>query len=393
MTQLIDPKEKKFERAYRRKFIDLTGRENVVIQYEEDVAGFDLGLHLTAEESVTTNRVWFQFKGIHASTLSSEKLESDGFASRSIKVKHLRAWYASPEPVYLIYYIEPSDLFLAEDVRDIVDREWGDEVLNSKLFQDGAEVTVKISTTKKIDSRFWAQLHGHRSMRTDGRSFRGRPLGHSHDPLTTTPQMMDPELFEEVVKDLLAQHDYRMLEVLDPSALFWEPSRSGNLATLTRGVLGQKYEIILQATNEFIPDETGFRIEGASDYAFGPCAVLIHSKVTTPPNPAEVTKLAAELVEKKGIRRLLVFVNGYMLSENMRGCCYFEYSQVSRTTDMKCTPQHLEDLGFNLCLTTNTYNRFRDKITWWGHAIWRKEKGVTVLSPDREIDLGQKQRP
>jgi len=93
----------------------------------------------------------------------------------------LRAWYASPEPVYLVYYIEANDLFLAEDVRNIVESEWGDEVLNSKLFQDGAEVTVKISTTEKVDSRFWTQLHGHTSMRTDGRSFRGSLIS---DPST-----------------------------------------------------------------------------------------------------------------------------------------------------------------------------------------------------------------
>jgi hypothetical protein len=39
-------------------------------------------------------------------------------------VNHLRFWYAAPEPVYLVVYVESVDLFIAEDVRDIVDRQW-----------------------------------------------------------------------------------------------------------------------------------------------------------------------------------------------------------------------------------------------------------------------------
>jgi hypothetical protein len=381
-TQLTDPQELKFERAYTRKFLDLSGRENVLIKYEQDVAALDLGLHLTAQESVTNTRVWFQLKGLHASTLPSEQFEREGFASRQIKVKHLRVWYESPEPVYLVYYVESLDIFLAEDVRDIVDREWGDELLNPTLFEnEDSLIAVRISRTKIVDADFWANLYRHRSMRTDGRSFRGRPLGHSHDPLTTTPQIMEPSLFEALVDDLLSEHDYRMQEKLDPSSLFSGPSRAGNVATLTCGVLQQKYEIILQATNEFIPDENGFRIEGASDYAFGPCAVLVHSNVSTPPDPVKVVELARELAETRGVNRLLVFVNGYMLTENMRNCCFYEYRQAEQGAGLRCMPQHLEDIGFNLCITTNTYHKFRDRITWWGKAVWRKAKTPIVVGP------------
>ena len=165
------------------------------------------------------------------------------------------------------------------------------------------------------------------------------------------------------------------------ASLFNETSREGNLATLTYGVLHQKYEIILQLTNQFLPDEDGFRIQGESDYAFGPCAVLIHSQVVTPPNPTAVNGLARNLVETKGIKRLLVFVNGYMFTEDGRGCCFYEYRQAQDGTGIKCMPQQLEDIGFSLCVTTNTYHRFRDKVSWWGKAKWAKEKRPLSILP------------
>lgn len=381
-TGLTDPEETSFERSYTRKFLNLSGSEGACIKYEEDVAALDLGLHLTAHNTVTNTRVWFQLKGIHDSTLPSDKFKNQGFASRKIRVKHLRAWYKSPEPVYLVYYVESADCFLAEDVRDIVERKWGDEILNTAMFEnEESETTVRISNEAQINAIFWERLSSHSSMRIDGRSFRGRPLGHSHDPLTTTLGIMEPSLFSELVNDLLSEHGYRIKENLDVTELFADASRGGNLASLTCGVLHQKYEIILQLTNEFIPDENGFRIEGDSDYGFGPCAVLVHSQVTTPPDPAAVTAMAHRLVNTKRIKRLLVFVNGYMFTENHRGCCFYEYRQAINGTELRCTPQHLEDIGFNLCIATNTYHRFRDRVSWWGKALWAKEKEPQFVLP------------
>lgn len=34
-------------------------------------------------------------------------------------------WYTAPEATYLAVYVEDLDVFLAEDVRDVVDRQWG----------------------------------------------------------------------------------------------------------------------------------------------------------------------------------------------------------------------------------------------------------------------------
>jgi hypothetical protein len=379
-TELTDPKEIKFERGYTRKFLDLSGEEGVAIKYENDVAALDLGLHLTAGDIVTNTRVWFQLKGIHASTLPLEEFNRQSFASRQVKIKHLRAWYKSAEPVYLVYYVESADLFLANDIKDIVERNWGDELLNPALFEDeDSEIPVNISLDSQVNDAFWKRLYGHRSMRIDSRSFRGRPLGHDHDPLTTTLRVMEPGLFKELTDDLLSEHGYEIKGHLDGTQLFPGARAVGNEATITYGVLKEKYEIILQITNEFLPDEEGFKIEGKSDYAFGPCAVVIHSKVATPPDPTAVIAIAREL-QTKGITRLLVFINGYMLTENLQGCCFYEYRQAQIGAGTECMPQHLEDIGFSVCIATNTYYRFRDRLSWWGKALWSKEKGASLIS-------------
>jgi hypothetical protein len=90
---------------------------------------------------------------------------------------------------------------------------------------------------------------------------------------------------------------------------------------------------------------------------------------------------ARELVEERNIPRLLVFVNGYMLVEDHKGCRFAEYNQAGVGTGIKCTPQYLEDIGFNLCTTTLTYLRFRDKVSWWGGPIWDKEEGPFFILP------------
>ena len=398
---LNDPTQSAFESIYLPRFQAVAARFGAFIEYKRDVAAIDLGLHLTSLDKVTNTRVWFQFKGIHTSTLSQQQFEDQGFASRSIKVKHLRAWYKSAEPVYLVYYIESADIFVAEDVRTIVDRDWGDEILNSAMFADRTaddpSVDIKISKMAQISQDFWQQLYSHRSMRVDGRSFRGRPLGHSHDPLSSTLRIMKPELFRSLVDDLLAEHSYKVAETLDVTDLFPGAERSGNVASLTCGMLHQKYEIVLQITNEIVPDEDGFRIEGNSYFAHGLCAVLTHSYVTTSPDAKKLAKLADVLL-KKNIRRLLVFVNAPLLSdgdskrvEAADGSTYHlhpghgdlgTYRYVLSNTGLDCVPQHLEDIGFSLCITTNTYHRFRDRVSWWGHKLWAKEEGPFFILPN-----------
>jgi hypothetical protein len=376
---LTDPKDLAFERAYTAEFLARGAPAGVPIRYDKDLAALDLGIHLTAGGEVTNSRVWFQLKGIHAGTLPRGEFDHAEYVNHSVQIEHLRAWYQAPEAVYLVLYIESADLFLAEDVREIVRRQWGDELLNDAMFKPSqATTSVKVLKAALVDDSFWSRLGGHQSMRTDGRMFRGRPLGHDLDPLRTTLNPMEPALFEQLVRDLLSEHGYRRVDEMDAARLFASAPQE-NLASLEHGVLHEKFEIVLQFTTEKIPDgEDGYRIEGDSDWAHGPCAVLIHSRVAACPSVQGLQALAAELVRKQKITRLLAFVNA-----SLRGAivCFGAYTEALGKSRLRCRPQHLEDISFNFLTTTNTYKRFRDKVSYWGQKLWRQEKGPLYLLP------------
>jgi hypothetical protein len=191
---------------------------------------------------------------------------------------------------------------------------------------------------------------------------------------------MEPALFTELVNDLLNEHGYRAGGELGINCLFWGEESSGNIASLSHGYLRDKFEIILSLTNEYIPDSDGSRSEGKSKGVQGPCAVFIHSQVTSPPSKAALANLACDLVTKRKITKLLAFVNSNMWAEKPYVSCFHAYTDLHKS-GLECVPLHIEDLGFNLCVTTNTYNRFRDKVSWYGKALWHREEGPFVVIP------------
>lgn len=171
-----------FESEYMAKLKALLAGHGVVIDYERDRAAIDTGLHLFIEAEDNTRtaspaRVWFQAKGRTKQTLSLAAFRAADTVSVELKVAHLRFWYAFPEPVYVTVYVEAADEFLAEDVRDLVDRVWP----RGTLYQTVASqktVTVYVPTTAVLDHARLVGMLRHRSMRIDGPAFRGRPLGH-----------------------------------------------------------------------------------------------------------------------------------------------------------------------------------------------------------------------
>lgn len=121
----------------------------------------------------------------------------------------MRIWYAAPEATYLVVYVGAIDGFLAEDVRDIVDRQGGVDFLRPDHFGVQETITVHVATDALLDDRMLDSLDSmvaHRSMRIDGPAFRGRPLGHRLDPLRCGLAELDPDVFDRVVDDLLAAH-------------------------------------------------------------------------------------------------------------------------------------------------------------------------------------------
>jgi len=372
-----NPKEMEFEDIYTTRFCASGAPYGVTIEYKKDVVAIDLGLHLRAGDEMSNSRVWFQLKGVHAALPLKKFKRLNHAICKKISIKHLRAWYQTPEVVYLVLYVESADLFLAEDVKTIVARQWGDEVLNEAMFKPRKKnVAVKISTSAPVDDVFWRSLRRRQSMRTDGQKFRGHSLDHDLDPYRTTLEQMEPTLFTDIVHDLLAEHGYKRRELLDAAALFPD-APAGNIASLELGVLHEKFEIVHQITTELIPDEEDDEpSEGESEMAYGPCAVLIHSAVERVPSIAGLRAVGEKLAAQK-IKRLLVQVNAPLLNPvTSLGA----YTQNLGGFGVRCRPQHLEDLSFKFLITTNTYRRFRDRVSYFGRRLWKKNKGAAVHS-------------
>ena len=108
-----------FEYKYRSKLRAILSEFGLPIEYPEDRATLDLGLHLyerpiAGNPVVSQVRVWFQAKGIRAATLPAAEFElSSTVPVRRLPLDHVRFWYGAPTPVYLVVYVEAKDLFLS----------------------------------------------------------------------------------------------------------------------------------------------------------------------------------------------------------------------------------------------------------------------------------------
>lgn len=358
-----------FEDLYTAKFRVAASQHGVVIKYERDRAAIDLGLHLTADQTMSDGRVWFQLKGVHAETLSAEAFASRDSVRVHLEIEHVRAWYRSGEPVYLIVYVESVDRFLAEDVRALVDRQWGDEVLNDGPFSPGQRsVTLSIPKDAVLSAEAWKRMRNHGSMRTDGRSFHGRPLGHARSPLSSILLPMEEATFTDLIDDLLSEHGFIEKERLNAAELF--ETAGENTCRLSWGELPHRLEVKFQLSNEFIPDiQTGYQREGESTFFHGRCAVFVQAGVTSCPSKELVIACQKEL-KRAGVRQFLAFVNGNMLVEDMRGYCgHIFLGRMPIST----RALHLEDIAYSVCICTNTYLRFRDRLKWWGGATWQRD--------------------
>jgi hypothetical protein len=203
----------RFELEYMARLRQLLTTGGVPIAYEQDRAAMDTGLHLFVEGpgqdwSASQVRVWFQAKGKRAATLPLARFRASSSVEVQVSVDHLRFWYAAPEPVYLAVFVEAADLFLAEDVRALVNRAWPDHDFY-KATRGHSTATVRVKTSAVLDeSRIHAMLE-HRSIRVDGATFQGRPLGHRLDPLRCELSFEQVGLWEGTVDRILSEHRYR----------------------------------------------------------------------------------------------------------------------------------------------------------------------------------------
>lgn len=282
------------ENTYRYKFADVLSAAGVVIHYDADRAGIDGALHLFVEDEktgktgklekfrrATFSRVWFQLKGKRSDQLTPEQFAAADSVAIPVEVDHLKFWYASPESVYLVGYVESVNTFLALDVRELVDQRWGEHFYQEMelLEQRGqTTVTVHLPTGSLLDTDRVATLVKHRSMRIDGPAFRGRPLGHRLDPLRSTIAVPDAVTWRGLVDGVLAAHDF------EESA----QSTAGDL-TLLIGTMHQTLLWQSPAFSEYGWDShSRFRTEASPEQLFGPvCLLLDHQRDRTSFNPAE----------------------------------------------------------------------------------------------------------
>lgn len=211
------------ENRYMPKFEALVSERGLVVEYRRDRAGIDTGLHLFARGEKTTpkgdrpywrpmaSRVWFQLKGKHASTVSADEFAKASHVTVSVDVEHLKYWFAAPEPVYLVVYVESVDTFIGVDVRELVEQRWRERFHAALREQNADTITIHVPTAAVLDADRIATLVNHRSMRIDGPAFRGRPLGHRIDPLRSVLACPPTDVWAGLVTRLLEAHDFQEL--------------------------------------------------------------------------------------------------------------------------------------------------------------------------------------
>jgi hypothetical protein len=364
-------KENVFESNYKNKFRDLVRREGEFVQYEEDRGlAIDIGLHLTTPDGTARRashtRIWFQLKGVHEHTLPLKDFATRSHVPIEVKLEQLKFWFASPEPIYLALYVEAADKFLAEDVRELVYHQWGEEFLAPARFPDDQrEVTVKIRTDALLTPEGVARMRRHQSMRIDGPFFRGRPLGHRLDPLRCSLNRLEPAAYVKLVERLLAVHDYRATQPLDPELLFGGGVPADEHVVLSVGKLYNTFEWVSQLFTEFGTGPVDdFRDEGTTQSAQGEVAVCIHGQPRLRPC-AESLDAFARRVLNGNVRQLLVFAN-------TDDPAYFgSFFGGFRDSEVECMPQLLGDLAYSVLTATIVYLEFRQAISWrYTNYLW-----------------------
>jgi hypothetical protein len=348
-----------FEQQYIARLKSLLIPLGLVVSYEHDRAALDLGIHLYEGEPdpdwhVGRVRVWFQCKGLRSTTVNAaEFAKSEQVAISGLRVADVQYWYGLPEPAYLVIYIEATDEFLAEDVRNLVDAQGGMPDLARRVGLGQIEMTLHVPTASTLDRAIEKMPH-HRSLRLDGPDWRGRPLGHRFDPLRSQLSQLVPSDYQALVGRLLEVHEFRASEVVDLTP-YLEPGVG--TVTTTIGKLYLTYEWTNPLFSEFGYDAgSDFRLESAPEHAHGEVMVVVHSDVSGPPEPRGDLETFLEDLRTKGIG-VLVFFNSAEADAAVFGGW-------RRLFGLAGTPQGLGSLAFNVLTATSVYLEFLERLTW-----------------------------
>jgi hypothetical protein len=349
--------EELFEDEYTAKFEGLVRPRGLLVNFRRDRAALDVGIMLnqlgTLELSGT--KVWFQLKGMHTETVTADDLARTGHVALSVRLDHLRFWYAAPEATYLVVYVEALDRFLSEDVRDIVDRQWGVEFLRPDRFGEQETITVHVAADAVLDDRALDAMVAHRSMRIDGPAFRGRPLGHRLDPFRCALDKLDPDVFDRLVERLLNAYLFRGVTHRDATRFITGENRQ-RVRVLT-GTLHTTYEYPLAGSVEIgFGGDGAPREEGQFFTAFGRVAVVVHSTVVLPFEPSgDAPDFLAELKEE-GFDKVLVFANAPDFDL---------FASYRALLGRRCpVPQGLGSIAYNVLTATLVYLDHQENLRW-----------------------------
>ena len=346
-----------FEQSYTARARALLVEHGQIVRYENDRAALDLGLHLydpAAQRGVLSQvRVWFQLKGLQASTLAREDIDGPLLAVSGLRIEHVKYWFAHPEPVYLVVYVEALEQFLAADIRELVEAHGGATWLRELDARDQQTTTLHVPLEATLDAAL-QRMPRHRSMRVDGPEFRGRPLGHRFDPLRSELDALPPELFRSVVWRLLGAHGFVPERAVNADVF-------GPIGTAEASVgrLHYRYEWTSPLFTQFGYDEgSPFRDESPTFDAQGDVLVVVHSDVDRAPKRSERLAGLVRDLEAEGVERALVLFNA---SEGNGGLIGGWRTTLEPLVQF---PQGLGSLAYNVLVATNVFFEFVDRLSW-----------------------------
>ena len=151
---LVIGKTDAFERKYMEKFRAFACQFGEFVNYEHDRGARDIGIHLThtlasGKERVSSALIWFQMKGVMASTFSKKDFKNCKDLSIPLRVTHLRYWFLQPMPTYLALYLESLDKFFVTNLQKYVLEKWGKDILTT----NNTTATIHISKESELDEQ------------------------------------------------------------------------------------------------------------------------------------------------------------------------------------------------------------------------------------------------
>jgi len=206
--------------------------------------------------------------------------------------------------------------------------------------------------------------------RTLPKLFRGMDLGHDIDPLRSTLEKLDPELFEEICKEILICFKFNIAseQSLETSALAHStPIGKGSIST---GLFRDTFMYAQQLFTEFGygVDETASRVfgqeistsgGGSIQQLSGLARVVVHSVVERIPNAEDILAFGEKL-KADSIDNVIFFVNERLHNNPS----YFgAVDRPLRELQLNAVVLFTEDLAYQV-LTTDIYRKHEAQIRW-----------------------------